>query len=122
MVLPGWRGIWKSSDCAEPLSAKLGYFITVEDPFGPVGWEILAGTAANGFSDSPGFEILEVSRAARFRSFPNQLTFKLGRGSQHVEQKFGRWISIVRIESLGCGDESDAMRIQLPKVCQTIEQ
>ena len=86
---------------AEPLGAKLRHSAAIEDLLGPMRGQILSRTTIDGHAHAPRLEILEVSRTAGFGSLPNQLPFKLRRGSQHVEQKFGRWISIVRPTSLG---------------------
>jgi hypothetical protein len=43
---------------------KLAYSIAIEDPLGPVGWEVFPRTAGNGLSNSARLEILEVSRTA----------------------------------------------------------
>jgi len=51
--------------------------------------KVLPRAAIDGFPDSPGPVILEVSRSACAGSLPDKLSFKFGGGPEHLERGHG---------------------------------
>jgi hypothetical protein len=56
---------------AEPLCPELVHPIAIKDPLGPMRWEVLPGTTADGLPHAPGPVILKVTRPTCLGALPN---------------------------------------------------
>jgi hypothetical protein len=76
----------------------------------------------DGLSHLPGAVVFQIVEPPCSGSLPDQLPLKLRSSPHNVEKEAGCGVSIIGVESLGCGDEPHPVGVQLPEIGEAVEQ